>query len=233
MSFYQRYGSFSAFGAAFAGGAPELFPGGPQFLGGDDQAVFYGSNTGFTQGSKNQGYPWTPAPISWQPLAANVWGAITGSNASMADSNFHDQMLAKFNTLLNSFYMAVGNHSSLGYGGDATQQIVSIGNQLKAALQQLIAYTPQPYVAPAPTSIPGAQNLPTAGTASQQPAPYNTTGGISTSTALATGVAAPGSDNTMLYVAIAGGVLVLGGALLFLRKKKSSATAGYRRRRRR
>lgn len=229
MSFYQRYGAFDMFGA-FGGGAPELFPGGPAFVGGSDQGVFYGSDTSFTQGAKNQGFTWTPAAVSWQKAASEKWLALTGPNASMADSDFHDSMQQKLSTLLNSFYIAVGNHSILGYSGDATQQIINTGNQLKAAVRELIAYQPRPD--PSNTvsqTVPETGSrplLPSVSSVSKQSVEYPST------TSGATDPNAPAASNTMLYVAVGAGALVLIGGVLALTRKRAAATAGYRRRRR-
>lgn len=242
---------------SFAGASPELFPGGPAFIGGDDAGVFYGANTGFTAGAKNQGYDWEPADPALATKAGNKWAELSGPDISDADMTFKDAMKRKFNTLLNSFYGAVGAHSMLGYSPDATQNIISIGNQLKTALRDLIRYKLQPDVqvvtgGPTPESNAAlqaqldaarqqaklqkelAEQRAAAGATTPTPPPavqqYNPP--ASNMQALAMGGATDDQPAWILPAAIAGGVLVVGGLIFALtRSKKSPGMAGYRRRR--
>jgi hypothetical protein len=214
--------------AAFHGVSPELFPGGPPFIGGSDQGVFYGSDTSFTAGAKNQGYTWTPADASLRTKAGNKWAELSSPDISDADLAFKGAMTRKFDTLLQSFYGAVGSHSTLGYSPDATQQVVYVGDQLKKAMRELVAYRLKPDVlTTTPVTERSADPASTsAGTVNRGAVNFpSTTSGAMTGT--------PAPDNTKMYLIVGVGALVLlvGGALLL--RRKPAATAGYRRRRRR
>lgn len=243
---------------SFAGASPELFPGGPAFVGGDDQGVFYGGNTGFTAGAKNQGFTWEPADEWLKQKAGDKWADLSDPEISEADRKFKDAMGRKFNTLLNSFYGAVGAHSMIGYSPDATQNIISIGNQLKKAMRDLIAYKLQPeiqVVTGGPTAESNAALQAQLDAARQQaklqkelaeqqraaavatPTPGPTVQAYhppaSNMSALTMGMASDDQPAWILPAAIAGGVLVVGGLIFALTRKKSApaGVAGYRRRR--
>lgn len=202
----------------FAGAAPELFPGGPAFIGGSDQGVFYGSDTGFIQGAKNQGVTWVPATSSLRTQAANKWLELSSPDVSGKDAAFKASMAQKLETLLNSFYGAVGNHSIMGYSVDATQQIVYIGDQIKAALRQLVAYRVTPTVLEESLPAHDSASIPNGSAVTVREGSAVSVGGDAS------------SSSPVPYIALGVGAIALVGGVLLLRRK-SSSTAGYRRRR--
>lgn len=212
----------------YAGAGPELFPGGPAFVGGSDQGVFYGTDTGFTAGAKNQGYTWVPADSSLRTKAANKWAELSDPNISEKDLAWKQAMQRKLDTLLNSFYQAVGNHSIMGYSADATQQIIYVGDQLKAALRQLVAYRVTPTVLE--QSVAASTTAPAAPDSAM---PVNQSSAIYPSTTSGAMTVAGDEDNTRTYVFLGIGALALVGGLLLMRRKSSGSMSGYRRRRRR
>lgn len=221
MSFYGYKGSAALKG--FGGAAPELFVGGPKFIGGLDQGVFYGTDVGFIEGAKRQGFLWIPADQSTRTKASAKWVELSSPDVSDKDLMFKESMQKKFDTLLESFFGALGTKSILGYSPDATQAIIGVGDQLKAALRQLVAYrvTLQPAEPPPPIDIPLPKE--TVRTVTARSAIEYTGDG-------APPAAPPAEDKTKLYVLLGAGGLAVLGAVLLLRRRRP-AVAGYRRRR--
>jgi len=232
MSFHtsrtlSHYGAFSA----FSGAAPQIFVGGPDFVGGLDQGVFYGIDTSFTQGAKNQGFTWVPADQTLRKRAGDKWAELSEEDVSDKDRAWKEAMGRKLTTLLQSFFGALGSHSILGYSPDATQQIIFVGDQLKAELRKIVAYrvTHVTYEQPVDEPLPETT---TARRPSSREAVQETRSGLTAG--MPGGGLAPVEEekpNILLYVGIGVGVLALGA--LLLRRRPAAATAGYRRRRRR
>lgn len=234
MSMYgsRAVGSYGAFGQAFSGfggAALELFSGGPSFVGPDDPGIFLGTNTGFIQGAAGIGYKWIPPTDAFMTSVGNAWFTITQSQ-NPNDAAFITSTTAHLNTLLASFSGQVANHSTLGYSQSAQQMVVSYANQIKAVLTAILAYQIGPQ--PAPPTLPQTY-LPPTGTVSQGATAAGTwdttSGGLATSTGADT--AAP--DNTLLYVGLGIGAIVLvGGGIFLVKRRRSASVAGYRRSRR-
>lgn len=227
MSVYssRALGSHGVFGA-FGGSNPEVFSGGPSFVGPDDSAIFLGTNTGFIQGAAGIGYRWVPPTDSFLTQVSSQWFNI-GQSQNPADLAWQATTLAHLNTLLTSFSSQVGNHSGYGYSQDAQKQVVSYANQIKTVLTSILAYQIQPQ--PAPVAQP--TYLPVVSTVSQGATGVPgdiTSGAQQADTAAAT-------DNTTLYIALGVGALALVGGVIFIVKRRSSSAsvAGYRRKSRR
>lgn len=226
MSFYGsralgRYGSgmMGAFGIS----GRAIFPNAPAgFQGSDTPDVWLGNNSGFS----GNGFIALSQPLLNQ--AGDVWLALQNSTAP-ADINFASTMAPKLTAQAAAVDQAVGDHSILGYSASATQTALNALRQLQASVRQIAAWQVSPNPAPSITATPSA----TAGTISQGVTAYPSTTSGSSMTVLGSSqgaaTAAPGSDNTLLYVSLAIGAVVLLGGGLYIRKRRSMA--GYRRRR--
>lgn len=200
------------------GAPPELFPGGPSFVGWDDAPIFYGTNAGFLQGAASIGYVFTPPSDATVRAAASTWAQLQ-SPVSPADDAFKAKTNADLNLYLKSFSNAVANHSGFGYSQDAQKRVVEYANQLKRLVTSIAMYRPTP--APVvPTDLPAVVVSPTGAAAA------STAGG-----AVGPGTVVSGTP-WLLYAGIGLGVVaLLGGAFALTRRR--GRVAGFRRRRRR
>lgn len=220
-----RYGHMGNALAAFGGGGVSVFPGGPSFGGSDTPDVWFGTNPNWNQA----GFTALSSGVINQ--AGKNWVAL-GNAISDADMAFLDTMKSTLAQQIKEVDNWVGAHSVLGYTQTAVDQGLNALRQLQTSVRKIAAYRVAP---PAPAQVdspsPLTQSLPLDLTASK--------GGINpsypTNDATSGGsvpVVGGSSDNTLLYVGLGVGALVLLGGGFFL-LKKPRAVAGYRRRRRR
>lgn len=238
MSFYGSRAlgraSFSAFGAA----GRSIF--GPFVFAGDWSSNDFNSISQFNSKVKpglasenRQDLTWTPPSPALITQANNAWiswqsAADAGSpDASTYITNITNQMIALITTAdsLTDVHDVVGNRpmSVDIQRYDTFNQIVKLMKTVatsqaaaNAAVAALPATAIQPMVASPPmssgTSSQGSSGLPNSGSGSTPP---------------------PAEDNTVLYLGLGvGGLVLLGGAYLLLTPKKAAAVSGYRRRRR-
>lgn len=206
-------------GLARFGATVEVFPGGPGFVGGDDQAIFTGTNQGFLQGAASLGYYYTPPTSAFLSSVGRKWADLKNSE-SPADQQFLESTQSRLGTLLNSFQLAVANHSAFGYSQDAQKQVIARANDLKRLLNEIVQYKMQPVtvvsdvgvVSPPPRTVIGA-------------------GGASTIGPMSTAPVSGGG--WIMPVAIGAGVLVVGGLIFALTRRKKTQMSGYHRRSRR
>jgi hypothetical protein len=238
---FQKYMAGYGHYGAFAGGAPEVFPGGPPLIGGDDQGIWNGTNTQFWSGAKQSGYYYTPLNAAMLSNASDKWISLQQS-ASPADQNFFAHEQQKLGVLTNSLYIAVGNHNMFGYSADAIKQVVDAANSLKNEVNAIINYQMQPVIVqqPPPQPQPVAQVAPLTTQYYAPPVgPTAQPGGsqvqihqdASTGTGPLVSMQPSGTDWTMIGL-IGGGVVVAGGILYLVLRRKPSSMGRYRRIRR-
>ena len=227
MSFYgsRALGQFGlgVMGAFGDGGRP-IFPGGPGFLGTDTPEAWTSTYSGWT------GHGYVPPSQGVLNAAGAVWQALQNATAP-SDVAFLQSMQDTLAAQIKEADAAVGDHSGFGYTDAATKRGVNALNMLKASVNAIASHQVLPN--PSPPVYASPQPVAQIGPTGSQTYQSTTSGGGTTllgGQAAATGAPA-GGDNTMLYIGLGVGAVVLIGGMLYLRKRRSSV-AGYRRRRR-
>lgn len=223
-----RYGHMGNALGAFGG--IEIFSGGPQFTGSDSYNTFFAdpkSNYAQNPAVKAAGYVALSNAIINK--AGQVWASIDAS-ANPDDAAWKDMMAAKMAKQISSIEPLAATHDLFGnYPTNITGQLLNAHKQLQASVKAVAAYQLKPQPAPSadpitPTSSRNASSAGTANRNSSDPHWDTTSGGA--------GAQHGAKDNTLLYVGLAAGAVLLLAGGIFVAKRRSSV-AGYRRRSRR
>lgn len=222
-----RYGHMGNALSAFGG--IEIFGGGPQFTGPDSYNVFFADpNSAWAQNPAVKSLGYTALSNAVINRASQVWQSISASQ-NPDDATWKDQMMAKMTSQVSSIEPLAATHDIFGnYPTNITNQLINAMKQLQASVKAVAAYQLKPQPAPSadPLATTSSRNASSAGTASRSPTDprWDTTSG---------GAGVQGTeDNTLLYVGLAAGAVVLLAGGIFLAKRRSSVS-GYRRRSRR
>jgi hypothetical protein len=209
MSFYTSHARLGAYGAA----GFEVFPGGPSFQERWSLDDFTGASAGWLSSYNVQQTGYVPPSQGLLRAASAIWAQVNAS-IDPADLAFADKISTQMHTLVGTIDNYTTQHTSGTRSPSIENARVDAMKQLQKLIRQIAAYHPST----ASLTIPTSTSVPLTSTQSGQ-----------------TGSKAPAApdsgSNTMLYVGLGLGAVVLIGGALALRKK--SSMSGYKKRRRR